>query len=145
MLGDVTALVGRLYGGVAMAYGNSSSVPFDRQFYCGGANGMRGWTPRTLGQGSVPDPRNDYPVQTGDVKLEANSNCASRSGGSSTGRPSSIWAISGTSGRIRRSIRTMRSSASIGSTNSWDSTRDWACASTSNSPCRAPRLGHPAP
>lgn len=72
MLGDVTALVGRLYGGVAMAYGNSSSVPFDRQFYCGGSNGMRGWTPRTLGQGSVPDPRNDYPVQTGDVKLEAN-------------------------------------------------------------------------
>lgn len=72
MLGDVTALVGHLYGGVAMAYGNSQSVPFDRQFYCGGSNGMRGWTPRTLGQGSVPDPRNDYPVQTGDVKLEAN-------------------------------------------------------------------------
>ena len=72
MLGDVTALVGHLYGGVAMAYGNSESVPFDRQFYCGGSNGMRGWTPRTLGQGSVPDPRNDYPVQTGDVKLEAN-------------------------------------------------------------------------
>lgn len=72
MLGDVTALVGHLYGGVAMAYGNSQSVPFDRQFYCGGSNGMRGWTPRTLGQGSVLDPRNDYPVQTGDVKLEAN-------------------------------------------------------------------------
>ena len=72
MLGDVTALVGHLYGGVAMAYGNSQSVPFDRQFYCGGSNGMRGWTPRTLGQGSVPDPHNDYPVQTGDVKLEAN-------------------------------------------------------------------------
>ena len=72
MLGDVTALVGRLYGGVAMAYGNSSAVPFDRQFYCGGSNGMRGWTPRTLGQGSVANPHNDYPVQTGDVKLEAN-------------------------------------------------------------------------
>ena len=72
MLGGVTALVGRLYGGVAMAYGNSSSVPFDRQFYCGGSNGMRGWTPRTLGQGSVANPHNDYPVQTGDVKLEAN-------------------------------------------------------------------------
>ena len=55
-----------------MAYGNSSSVPFDRQFYCGGSNGMRGWTPRTLGQGSVANPHNDFPVQTGDVKLEAN-------------------------------------------------------------------------
>lgn len=72
MLGEQTALVGRLYGGVAMAYGNSSSVPFDRQFYCGGSNGMRGWTPRTLGQGSVANPHNDFPVQTGDVKLEAN-------------------------------------------------------------------------
>ena len=45
MLGEQTALVGRIYGGVAMAYGNSSSVPFDRQFYCGGSNGMRGWAP----------------------------------------------------------------------------------------------------
>lgn len=72
MLGDVTSLVGRLYGGVAMAYGNSSAVPFDRQFYCGGSNGMRGWTPRTLGQGSVPDPHDAFPIQTGDVKLEAN-------------------------------------------------------------------------
>ena len=72
MLGEVAALVGHLYGGVAMAYGNSESVPFDRQFYCGGSNGMRGWTPRTLGQGSVADPHNAYPVQTGDVKLEAN-------------------------------------------------------------------------
>ena len=72
MLGEQTALVGRLYGGVAMAYGNSSSVPFDRQFYCGGSNGMRGWAPRTLGQGSVPDPHSSFPVQTGDVKLEAN-------------------------------------------------------------------------
>ncbi|WP_295940869.1 BamA/TamA family outer membrane protein [uncultured Alistipes sp.] len=72
MLGEVTALVGRLYGGVAMAYGNSSAVPFDRQFYAGGNNSMRGWTPRTLGQGSVTNPRETFPMQTGDVKLEAN-------------------------------------------------------------------------
>ena len=72
MLGGATALVGRIYGGVAMAYGNSTSVPFDRQFYCGGSNGMRGWAPRTLGQGSVPDPHSSFPIQTGDVKLEAN-------------------------------------------------------------------------
>lgn len=72
MLGETTAIVGRIYGGVAMAYGNSSAVPFDRQFYAGGSNGMRGWTPRTLGQGSVPNPHDAFPVQTGDVKLEAN-------------------------------------------------------------------------
>lgn len=72
MLGDVTALVGRLYGGVAIAYGNSETVPFDRQFYAGGSNGMRGWTPRTLGPGSVPNPHDAFPIQTGDMKLEAN-------------------------------------------------------------------------
>lgn len=72
MLGEKSALVGRLYGGVAMAYGNSTAVPFDRQFYSGGSNGMRGWAPRTLGQGSVPDPADDFPIQTGDIKLEAN-------------------------------------------------------------------------
>ncbi len=72
MLGEVAAIVGRLYGGVAMAYGNATAVPFDRQFYCGGSNGMRGWAPRTLGQGSVLKPQDLYPVQTGDIKLEAN-------------------------------------------------------------------------
>ncbi len=72
MLGAKTALAGRLYGGLAMAYGNSTSVPFDRLFYAGGSNGMRGWTPRTLGPGSVPRPATSFPSQLGDMKLEAN-------------------------------------------------------------------------
>ncbi|MDE5963407.1 MAG: BamA/TamA family outer membrane protein, partial [Alistipes sp.] len=72
MLGAKTALAGRLYGGLAMAYGNSTSVPFDRLFYAGGSNGMRGWTHRTLGPGSVPRPESDFPSQLGDMKLEAN-------------------------------------------------------------------------
>ncbi len=72
MLGAKTALAGRLYGGVAMAYGNSNSVPFDRLFYAGGSNSMRGWTPRTLGPGSVPRPDTEFPTQLGDMKLEAN-------------------------------------------------------------------------
>lgn len=73
MLGQVSALVGRLYGGFGMAYGNSTSIPFDRLFYAGGANSMRGWAPRTLGPGSVPEPTDAvYPSQLGDMKLEAN-------------------------------------------------------------------------
>ena len=71
-LGEKSAVAGRLYGGVAKAYGNSDAVPFDRLFYAGGSNSMRGWAPRTLGPGSVPDPHADYPAQLGDMKLEAN-------------------------------------------------------------------------
>ena len=57
---------------LAGAPGTPPARPYARQFYCGGSNGMRGWTPRTLGQGSVPDPHDAFPIQTGDVKLEAN-------------------------------------------------------------------------
>lgn len=75
MLGEVSAVVGRFYGGYALGYGNSRafSIPFDRQFYAGGANSMRGWTPRTLGAGSQSEDRNArFPSRTGDMKLEAN-------------------------------------------------------------------------
>lgn len=74
-LGHKMALAGRLYGGVGVTYGNSAgrSIPFDRMFYCGGANSMRGWAPRTLGPGSSPETSNTiYPAQVGDVRLEAN-------------------------------------------------------------------------
>ena len=73
MFGKVTALAARLYAGVAYAYGNSNAVPFDRLFYAGGSNSMRGWAPRTLGPGSSAAPTNVvYPTQLGDMKLEAN-------------------------------------------------------------------------
>ncbi len=73
MFGKVTALAARLYAGVAYAYGNSDAVPFDRLFYAGGSNSMRGWAPRTLGPGASPAPTNVvYPTQLGDMKLEAN-------------------------------------------------------------------------
>jgi outer membrane protein assembly factor BamA len=42
-------------------------------FYCGGANSMRGWVPRTLGPGNKPELTDViYPSQVGDVRLEAN-------------------------------------------------------------------------
>lgn len=72
MLGRVAAVVGRLYGGFGMAYANSDAIPFDRMFYAGGANSMRGWSPRTLGPGAVPEADDTYPAQLGDMKLEAN-------------------------------------------------------------------------
>ncbi len=75
MLGEVTAIAARWYSGVGFAYNNSVSLPFDRLFYMGGSNSMRGWSPRTLGPGSTLLEESDddyYPNKVGDIKLEAN-------------------------------------------------------------------------
>ena len=71
--GKVTALVGHIFGGYGLPYGNSISIPFDRLFYAGGSNSMRGWSPRTLGPGSSAKPTGVvYPSQLANMKLEAN-------------------------------------------------------------------------
>ena len=72
--GDGQALALHFMAGAGYAYGNSTTVPFEKQFYAGGANSMRGWQARALGPGSV-EPWTEYfliPSQTGDFKLEAN-------------------------------------------------------------------------
>ena len=60
--------------GAAYAYGNSSSVPFEKQFYVGGANSMRGWQARALGPGTskIISDVFEIPSQMGEMKLEAN-------------------------------------------------------------------------
>lgn len=72
MLGEKTALAGRIFAGCGLPYGNSSALPFDRMFYVGGSNSMRGWAPRTLGPGNTPAEDTPYPVQMGDMRLEGN-------------------------------------------------------------------------
>ncbi len=57
--------------GVAYPYGNSTSIPFTRQFFTGGANGIRAWHVRSLGPGSVGDTLKYY-NQTADIKIEGN-------------------------------------------------------------------------
>lgn len=70
---DTQALAFRLLGGFGHAYGNSDVVPFEKQFYSGGASSMRGWQARALGPGMSPrDKTFVIPSQTGDMKLEAN-------------------------------------------------------------------------
>ena len=63
----------RILAGAGYAYGNSTALPFEKQFYCGGASSMRGWQARELGPGYSPqDETFIIPSQTGDIKLEAN-------------------------------------------------------------------------
>jgi len=65
------ALATHFVAGGGFAYGNSTVIPFDRQFYVGGANGMRGWQARSLGPGFAKlQEAFSIPSQTGDVKLE---------------------------------------------------------------------------
>ena len=67
------AIAARILAGAGYAYGNSSVLPFEKQFYCGGAGSMRGWQSRSLGPGSVPQSKVFMiPSQTGDLKFEAN-------------------------------------------------------------------------
>ena len=67
------AIATRLLAGAGHAYGNSTSLPFEKHFYAGGANSLRGWQARTVGPGLSPmDMSFVIPNQTGDMRLEAN-------------------------------------------------------------------------
>lgn len=63
----------RIMAGIGYSYGNSTALPFEKQFYAGGSSSMRGWSSRSLGPGmSVPNMNFVIPNQTGDFKFEAN-------------------------------------------------------------------------
>ncbi len=58
--------------GVAVPYGNSDVLPYEKRYFSGGANSVRGWAVRGLGPGSFggSDGRVDFIRQTGDMKLD---------------------------------------------------------------------------
>jgi outer membrane protein assembly factor BamA len=60
--------------GIACPYGNSTILPFEKRYFSGGANSVRGWSVRELGPGKFrgTDGRIDFINQTGDMKLDMN-------------------------------------------------------------------------
>ena len=61
--------------GVAYPYGNSKMLPFEKRYFSGGANSVRGWSVRSLGPGvykGSEDGRMDFINQAGDIKLDLN-------------------------------------------------------------------------
>lgn len=60
--------------GIAYPYGNSRVLPFEKRYFSGGANSVRGWGVRELGPGKFrgTDGRIDFINQTGDLKLDLN-------------------------------------------------------------------------
>lgn len=81
-LGADKQFIARINGGVGYAYGNSTSVPFEKLFFAGGSSGVRAWQARTLGPGnynrgeSIPSEatrRTLYGIdQLGQMHIEAN-------------------------------------------------------------------------
>ncbi|MEI6310965.1 MAG: BamA/TamA family outer membrane protein [Bacteroidota bacterium] len=69
---DKSALIGRLYGGIGIPYGNSSVMPYVKQFSMGGPNSIRAFKPFTLGPGSTLVDKNKNVLQLGNIKIEAN-------------------------------------------------------------------------
>lgn len=59
--------------GIGIPYGNSSILPFEKRYYGGGANSVRGWQVRTLGPGSYNNNGiTDYMSQSGDMRADFN-------------------------------------------------------------------------
>ena len=60
--------------GIAYPYGNSTLLPFEKRYFSGGANSLRGWTVRGIGPGKYrgTDGRIDFINQTGDMKIDLN-------------------------------------------------------------------------
>ena len=74
MIDDRNSLVFHITTGVAIPYGNSKSLPFEKLYFSGGANSVRGWSVRSLGPGRYHGNSGslDYVNHTGDIKLDLN-------------------------------------------------------------------------
>jgi outer membrane protein insertion porin family len=64
-------LVTRFIAGVGFPFGNSSILPYIKQFYVGGTNSLRSFVARSVGPGGEFPPEG-YNDLTGDIRLEWN-------------------------------------------------------------------------
>jgi outer membrane protein assembly factor BamA len=75
-ISEKNKLVGRLYLGLGIPYGNAEVLPYKKQFYSGGTTSLRAFPSRSVGPGSYHDTTEVAGGlrlgQTGDIKLEMN-------------------------------------------------------------------------
>ncbi len=74
-LGKEDTFITRLYAGWGVPYGNSSTLPFVKQFFSGGPYSVRAFRIRSLGPGtftSTGDGTTSFFDQSGNLKLEGN-------------------------------------------------------------------------
>ena len=71
ILNDKHRLVYHAAFGFGAAYGNAQALPYEKRYFAGGANSVRGWAIRTLGPGTYRRKfAQDYNNQVGDIKME---------------------------------------------------------------------------
>ena len=60
--------------GVVVPYANSMAAPFEKRYFSGGSNTVRGWTARSLGPGGYRGTGSliDFNNQSGDIRLNLN-------------------------------------------------------------------------
>jgi outer membrane protein insertion porin family len=71
----------RLFIGAGLPFGNSRELPYIKQFFSGGTNSIRAFRARSIGPGSylpVNDAESFTPDQSGDIKLELNTEYRSK-------------------------------------------------------------------
>ena len=72
----------RIIVGLGFPYGNSSELPFIKQFFIGGNNSLRAFRSRSVGPGHYVPPNigslGFFPDQSGDIKLEFNTEYRAR-------------------------------------------------------------------
>lgn len=71
-IGLTQKVVYRFAFGIGVPYGNSIALPFEKGFFAGGANGMRGWPIRSLGPGEYNSDNSSSFERVGDLWLETN-------------------------------------------------------------------------
>ena len=71
---DKNKIALRLFAGMANAYGNSTTLPYSRQFFSGGTNSIRAFHINSVGPGNFQQNANNtgFLQLGGDVKLEMN-------------------------------------------------------------------------
>ncbi|HZF64684.1 MAG TPA: BamA/TamA family outer membrane protein [Chitinophagaceae bacterium] len=73
-IGLKSSWVNRIDVGYGKPYGNSKQLPYIKQFFVGGNNSIRAFRSRTVGPGTYPllSTSGSFPDQTGDIKIELN-------------------------------------------------------------------------
>ncbi|MBI3509312.1 MAG: BamA/TamA family outer membrane protein [Bacteroidetes bacterium] len=71
-VGDHEAIVIRMASGFGLPLKNYPTLPLEKSFYGGGANGIRAWEARSLGPGTYFPPSDQRYAQFGDIQIEYN-------------------------------------------------------------------------